>query len=92
MSQTIWKFPINPHEIIELEMPYGAKILTVQTQRNEPQLWALVDPHKPPMKRWFRLYGTGHVVEDLVIDKSEFIGSFQLDNGALVFHLFEVLL
>ena len=69
----------------ELELPVGAEILCIQTQYNEPTLWALVDPDAPMESRRIRTYGTGGRVPDNL----EWLGTFQLDGGGLVFHAFE---
>lgn len=87
MKQQIWKFPITP-ENTTIEMPKGSEILTIQTQKETPCIWALVDPNAEKVTRIFEMYGTGHE-----IDKKErmYINSFQLYGGGLVFHLFELL-
>lgn len=85
---TIWKFSLPIDDTMFLSMPAGAKILSVQTQDDEPMLWALVDPKAPTVKRSFVLRGTGHPMsyEDAALP---FIGTFQMREGALVFHLFD---
>jgi hypothetical protein len=84
MDKTIWKYSLTPD--CTLSMPVGSIILTVQEQEQRPCLWALVDPAAPHECRRFRTYGTGHPVAD---DPGEYIGTFQLNGGSLVFHLFE---
>lgn len=85
----IYKYPVNqPKGYISIEMPKGAKILTVQVQNEVPCIWALVDPNAAPEIRCFRIYGTGHMVEH---ENMPYIGTFQLLEGRLVFHLFEAL-
>lgn len=37
--------------------------------------------------RHFRIKGTGHAADDI----GDYIGTFQLNGGSLVFHLFEAL-
>lgn len=59
-------------------------------QYGKPQIWALVDPQSPVVMRAFRLAGTGHPIEERPGEKMQYINSFQIDGGALVFHLFEV--
>lgn len=71
----------------ELKMPRGAKALTVQVQNGAPRLWALVDPEQPEERRVFEVYGTGHKIPD--IHSVVYVGTFQVDDGAFVFHLFE---
>jgi len=71
-------------------LPRDAKILTVQTQRGAPQLWAMVDSETKKVTRYFRLSGTGHPLGDDYLKIINYIGTFQMGNGALVFHLFEI--
>jgi len=80
----IWKWSLGPETIIEI--PVGAKILTVQEQYGEPKLWALIDPTAAKESRRFLVYGTGHKITE---ENGIYIGTFQLDNGYLVFHAFE---
>jgi hypothetical protein len=82
--KTIWKWTLKPQTVID--MPDGAQVLTVQMQHGEPQLWALVDPVAPTVKRVFNIYGTGHSMGDRT---GSYIGTFQMDGGSLVFHVFE---
>ena len=84
---TIWKFPLDAEDVIELDMPEGAEALHVSTQYGNPCLWARVDPKAPTEKRRFRFAGTGHPLTD---DVGRHIGSWLMQGGALVFHLFEM--
>lgn len=89
--QIIYKYPVPSEDKFMLMLPLGAHVLTVQSQNNEPQLWALVDPQQPLEPRHFRLVATGQQLAD-PFDKSSYvyIGTFQLLTGRLVFHLFEI--
>lgn len=89
MTEAIWKFPVAIEHFQEIPIPKGGKALAVQTQFNMPHLWVLVDINAPLEIRSFRLLGTGHQHDDL--DNLHYIGSFQLDDGEFVGHLFEVL-
>ena len=86
MTKQIWKYPVDLANWFEREIPAGAQILSVHVQAGEPQMWAMVDLSNKPEKREFGLYGTGHTMPD---DPGKFIGTFQLADGDLVFHLFE---
>lgn len=67
-------------------LPRGAKILDVQRQGDQVFLWALVDPTTAAKdSHRIRIFGTGHGVPN---DPMEYVGTFQLDGGALVFHAF----
>jgi len=84
--KTIYKYLIDP-AFDSFEMPKGAQVLTVQTQGNKPHIWALVDVDQKEVEvRKFVTYGTGHLMPN---DPGQYIGTFQLNGGALVFHLFE---
>ena len=87
---TIFKYPIPAGDHFTLKLPRDAKILTVQTQRGAPQLWAMVDSETKKETRHFRLSGTGHPLGEDYLKIINYIGTFQMENGALVFHLFEI--
>lgn len=85
--RSIWKFELNG-SVTDIKMPIRAKLLAVQTQHNEPHLWAMVCPDNHTEIRSFRIRGTGH---DFSTEASgEYVGTFQDDSGAFVGHLFEV--
>lgn len=84
--RTIWKYELTPSSYFT--MPAGAMILDVQVQYDKPCMWALVDTDQATyQQRHFVIYGTGHVITH---DDMVYIGTFQLDHGSLVFHVFEV--
>lgn len=70
-------------------MPADAQILTVQVQHGVPCLWALVTPDNEPSTRVIEIFGTGHPVNENMSIERVYIGTFQLRDGALVFHAFE---
>lgn len=85
----IWKWTLLQKERQTILMPEGAKILTVQVQDGNPQLWALCQENSdvPKQKREIAIYGTGNPVPE---PNGTYISSFQLEGGAFVFHAFEV--
>jgi hypothetical protein len=82
----VYKYTFEIDDEITIPMPPG-DILSVQVQRGRPCVWALVDPKAPLIERRFRIAGTGHDIDNA--DQLTFRGTFQLRDGALVFHLFE---
>ncbi len=82
--KTIWKFILQPK--IRIEVPCGAKILSVACQCDQICMWALVDPEAEKELRLFAVYGTGHKVPD---NPGTFIGTVLMHGGSLVFHVFE---
>lgn len=94
--KTIWKFPLEVTDVQSVAMPQGAQVLTAQLQGPSYEaratdsslcLWALVDPDAPKTVRLLHIFGTGHPVYNA--DSLRYISTFQLDGGALVFHVFE---
>lgn len=83
---TIWKFPLKVKDVQQIEMPQGTRLLSVQVQRGIPCLWALVDEQAPREKRLIVTYETGHYVHD---GTRAFVGTYQIDGGELVFHVFD---
>lgn len=90
INNTIFKYPINVGQT-RICLPIGAEVLCVQTQNDEPYIWASVERDAKQFKnRNFVVYGTGHSFghnQEPVV----YIGTFQLDNGQFVGHLFEML-
>ncbi len=84
----VYKYPLDIQDEVIVMMPKGARVLSVQVQNGRPCLWAAVDPSETELeKRLFRIAGTGHPIYDDVVDG--FIGTIQLYDGKLVFHVFE---
>ncbi len=85
----VFKYTIPVENYFSLSLPRGAKILTVQEQYNNPQIWALVDPNNRTEIRKFRLAGTGHLIQENT-DSLDYIGTFQLADGQFIGHVFEI--
>lgn len=87
--QTIWKYTLTPPPV-RLTMPQGAQILAVQEQHGQACLWAMVDSAAPLVEREFEVYSTGHEIPALDAGEERVhVGTFQLEGGMLVFHVFE---
>ena len=86
---TIHKYPFAVDDYVNINMPRFSRVLSVQTQNDMPCVWALVDTDSPLEIKRFRLVGTGHPIKEKE-ENLEFIGTFQLLGGELVFHLFEI--
>jgi len=87
--QAIFKFPLELVDNQDVEMPLDAEILHVNTQSDEPYIWALVNPEAPMGKRNISIWGTGDRMDESKAKK--YIGTFMQDEGRLVWHVFELL-
>lgn len=84
--KAIWKFPLKIVDVQTISAPRGATPLCVHAQNDEPQLWALVTPSNDREEIRVRTYGTGHAIVD---DPGKYLGTYQVNGGAFVFHVFE---
>lgn len=84
--KTVYKYPIPIYDEFGFLMPKGAEILHVNQINDVPYIWALVDTMEPLESYSFALRGTGHNA-DIV---GKYIGTFQMHDGQLVFHLFHL--
>jgi len=90
----IWKFPLEFRKYQEIEVPVGARFLSVQNQRNTPTIWAEVSPNKGgagmelSTERWrIAMYDTGSSFD---WENQMYLGTVQLYNGESVVHVYEI--
>jgi len=86
----VFKYEVIPSDYFELELPKGARVLEVMQQYNKIQLWALVDEFAEKETRQFRFAGTGHLIEEDMLQLNH-ISTFKVHDGELIFHVFEIL-
>lgn len=82
---TIWKFEPDLTAMTILA-PAGATVLSVMEQRDQLQVWALVNSANAPELIQLQIYGTGHPVPE---NPGRFINTFQMAGGDLIFHAFQ---
>ena len=85
---TIYKYPIEIADSQIVSMPRGAKILTVQVQREQAYLWAMVDLGEHVVNRTILIYGTGHAIH--ITEYLAYVGTIQMAGGNLVWHVFDL--
>lgn len=84
----IWKYELEITDEQTVEMPRGAKVLSVANQGGKLCLWAEVDPSERIVVRHFLVIGTGHqITEDF--DLRKFVGTVLMEP--FVWHVFEAL-
>jgi hypothetical protein len=80
----IWKYVINRVDVMCLDLPDGAEVLTAAMQNGDITLWILVDPNAELRKRPFYVVGTGNPFPP---EAKTFIGT--VFDGPFVWHIFE---
>lgn len=82
MDHAILKYPVGT-----VQMPKGARILSVQAQRGSVMAWALVDPSAPMVQRDLVAYATGF--SSVTAEPGKFLATVQLSDGDFVLHVFD---
>lgn len=85
--KTIHKYTLLITDELQIWLPQGAELLDVQNQNERLCLWVLAEPDAEKECRHFRIVGTGNPIPDA--HKLTFVGTVQMKNGALVWHVFE---
>jgi len=83
--KTIYKYNFEITDSFSIKMPEGSEIIYVEEQSKRPAMWALVDTSRQDKAMYFELRGTGQPFNGL---EGEYIDTFYMFNGDLVFHLF----
>lgn len=83
---TIHKFQVHA-DAFHHEMPADARVLKVMGQYESIQMWVLLDPNAPKVRRRFQVFGTGFEIPPNI---GPYVDSFMELSGRLVWHLFEL--
>lgn len=86
--KTIWKYPLSIMDSQVVVAPEGAEFLSVTEQAGSPMLYALVDPKAPMTSYEVQIRGTGHPVDEALLQGHVFLGTVSTNNGLLVWHVF----
>ena len=88
---TVYKYVLKFNPLERIQMPEGAKLLSVQMQQGKICIWALVDPLRPAENVYVHIRGTGFCSKDIKnLDQQEFIGTVQFIDGT-VWHVFKLI-
>ncbi len=82
--QTVFKYPLKIQDEQQVKLPRGARLLRVMVQNGVPCLWAQVESGRDTEDRTIFIHGTAHPVDP----NGEYLDSFMVNDGALVFHVF----
>lgn len=83
--RTIYKQVLEEVSFQTREFPRGSRVLSIAAQNNEICIWYACDTDNPPAQVEFAIVGTGG---DLSTITHTYIGSVQVHNGRLVWHVF----
>jgi len=85
----IYKYPLIIEDTQKISIPESGEILCLQVQNNIPCIWVLINDfdnvHK--VKEYtINIYGTGQRFKENGF--CQYIGTFQLVDGEIIFHVF----
>lgn len=86
MEERILKYQLHEQPVQYIDLPNESIILTVQTQNNTLQLWARVSDSPFVQTRKIKIFLTG---EEYIHSNLIYLGTCQIDNGSLIYHIFE---
>lgn len=86
MSRTIHKYEVPFGGIVNLRLPFSARILGAGNQRETIVLWVEYDPDLPRITRSFAAFANGSQLPD---EQGTYIGTVLLHDGELAAHVFE---
>lgn len=85
----IYKYILVVTDTQTIEMHHGASILKVDAQNNIPVLWAIVETRNAKEQVTIRTIGTGHEIDPEEERHLFYKGTYQIDNGSFIGHIFE---
>lgn len=85
MARVIYKYLLQMLDYQKISMPSEAIILHVGEQDGDIMVWAMVETDNPIESRHFKIYGTGHIIEE---NARRYIGTVTMRNS-FVWHIFE---
>ncbi len=88
--RTVHKFSLNLGETV-IDLPLSAKPIYVGEQFGELQLWVETTPGKPTFPRSFRIFSTGHPIDDLEDLQITHVGSAIMQGGTFLAHVYQAI-
>lgn len=87
--RAVFKYTLQLLKWQTIAIPVGGKILCIDAQSNEPCMWVEVDTFETNrILVSIELYCTGESFSDA---NREYLGTFQIEAGAYVYHVYKVL-
>lgn len=89
MKKVIYKFTLKEVETQTIQIPKGSVLMSVQAQNNKPCLWAVIHDTQAEIEEIkIRTLLTGQPFSDEEYFPTGFLGTYQLNGGAFVGHVF----
>jgi hypothetical protein len=88
--RTIWKYPLEIINKQKIKLPGSYKILSIKVQNGKPILYVFVNPKvQERVDVTLITYGTGHSIDTNYDNVDDYIDTYMVQDGKLVFHVFK---
>ncbi len=84
----IWKYQLAIEGEQAIEVPEGARFLSLIEQNERPTLYFLVDPQRHKATLTVGMLGTGQPAPDNLVDCAQYLGTVSTVAGRFVWHVF----
>lgn len=84
--RTIFKYHLPLGGVTNIPLPADAQVLHIGATGDDVCMWVLLDPDSGSIARYFRIFGTGEHVGDVLA----YLGTAQTYGGRFVWHVFEI--
>ena len=86
---------ITDDQTIKIPLLHGLSlkdsVLKIDTQYEIPCMWVMVEDENKPVECKIFIRGTGHSCDSIFTKPDTYLGSFQLQDGRFVMHVFGVI-
>jgi len=90
----ILKYPLNitDKQTIKIPLQHGMSlkdsVLKIDIQREYPFMWVMAEDENEPIECEIFTKGTGHTCDSIFTRVDTYLGSYQLQGGGFVGHVF----
>lgn len=88
--RTVHKFNLSIGETV-IDLPLSAKPVHVCEQYGQLQLWVETIPGEPTFERHYRVFGTGHPIDDFQGLEITHVGTALMEGGSFVAHVYQAI-
>ena len=89
-----YSLKITDIQTIKIPLQHGMSlkdsVLKIDIQREHPFMWVMVEDENKPVECKIFIRGTGHSCDSIFTKPDTYLGSFQLQDGRFVMHVFGV--
>ena len=86
---TIYKYELDTTDKQTVTIQKDAEILAVQAQFEIPCIWAMIDTENDMEEITIEIFGTGHKIPVDMGVVRQHLGTYQIQGGSQIYHVFK---